>query len=157
MITMEAYWKGPDAQRRDEVYADQVTDTMRANAENTVAKANELLKRAGMEDVEKVNSGFRPRSVNERTRNAGTNSPHLTCEGIDIHDPHGQLDKWCLANLSVLKELGLWMEHPGWTDGWCHVQTRPPGWPPNPNGPRCYIPNNNPPSTTIYGTTPLYA
>lgn len=157
MITMEAYWKGPDAVRRDEAYADQVTDAIRANAEVTVAKANELLERAAMRQVEKVNSGWRPPAVNENTTNAAKNSSHLTGEAIDIRDPDGTLDKWCLANLDVLVELGLWMEHPGWTDGWCHVQTRPPGWPPNPSGPRCYIPSSKPPATTIYGTKPIYA
>ena len=40
MITLEAYWKG-----RDTEYADELTDEIRANAEVTVAKANELLAR----------------------------------------------------------------------------------------------------------------
>lgn len=155
MITEDAYWKGPDEVRRDEVYAEQVTLEIRENAEITIAKANELLERAGLQHIKAVNSGWRPLSVNERTKNAAIHSSHMTGEAIDIDDDIEVVDRWCLENKHVLKELGLWLEHPGWTKGWCHVQTRPPGWPPNPNGPRIYIPSNNPATITAYGLTPI--
>lgn len=155
MITLEAYWKGPDARRRDLVYANQITDEIRENAEVTVDKVNELLERAGIQRT-RVPSGWRPKTINEQTANAAVHSTHLDGQGIDVEDDDRELVEWCLAHLPVLAELGLWMEHPGWTPGWCHLQTRPPGWPPNPNGPRCYIPSSKPPMTTQYGTKALY-
>lgn len=161
MITLEQYWKGPDALRRDEAYADEITDAIRANAAHTVDTINKLLAAAAADGVPtainpKVNSGWRPSSVNDRTRNAATGSTHLTAEGCDLHDPHGTLDKWCLANLDVLVAIGLWMEHPGWTDGWCHLQTCPPRRDPAHARTRVYIPSSAPPQTTIYGQSPIF-
>lgn len=160
MITIEQYWKGPDAVRRDEAYSNEITDAIRINAQHTVETVNRLLERAAADGVPtainpRVNSGWRPASVNERTKNAATGSTHLTAEGCDLYDPHGALDKWCLANLDALVELGLWMEHPGWTDGWCHLQTCPPRRNPMNAHVRVYIPSNNPPQTTIYGQAPI--
>ena len=38
------------------------------------------------------------------------------------------LDDWLLSVAdTVLKDLGLWMEHPAATKGWAHVQLRPQG------------------------------
>jgi hypothetical protein len=31
-----------------------------------------------------------------------------------------------MANLAVLEELQLWLEHPDATPGWCHLQILPP-------------------------------
>lgn len=150
MFTMESYWKGRDTQ-----YESELTDEIRANAEDTVDKANQLLEEAGMRKIEQVNSGWRPKGVNDATANAASRSLHLVAKAIDIYDPDGDLDKWCLRNLDVLKVIGLWQEHPGWTDGWCHVQTVGPGFPPKP-GPRVFIPSSAPPATTIYGTSPYW-
>jgi hypothetical protein len=150
MITMDAYWKGRDVQ-----YANELTYEIFTNAADTVERVNKLLDRAGRSHLYQVNSGWRPQGVNDATRNAASRSSHLTAEAVDITDPDGDLDKWCLANLGVLKELGLWLEHPGWTDGWCHLQTRGPGWPPK-EGPRVFIPSSNPPQTTIYGMSAIW-
>ena len=152
MITLKAYFKG-----RDVEFSHELTGEILDNAARTVAKVNALLNRADLGDVEMVNSGWRPSAVNDQTANSASHSSHLTAEACDVFDPDGALDKWCLAHIADLVDLGLWVEHPGWTDGWCHLQTRPPGWPPNPDGPRIYIPSTKPPMTTIYGTMPVYA
>ena len=151
---MEAYWMG-----RDVAYAAFLTSEIIRNAEITVGKVNELLTLANMEDVEVVNSGWRPPKVNDRTKNSAGHSSHLTAEACDLRDPDGTLDKWCLVNLDTLVVRDVWLEHPGWTDGWCHIQTRPPGWPPRTRGrvPRIYVPSRKPPQTTIYGRSPIYA
>lgn len=157
MITLDQYWKGPDAVRRDVTYAADMKDEYRVNAEHTVATVNKLLARYEADtgqSVYSVNSGWRPPSVNEATRNAATGSTHLTAEGIDLYDPNGDLDKWCLANLGVLVELGLWQEHPGWTDGWCHLQTCPPRRDMAHARVRVYIPSSQPPQTMAYGREP---
>lgn len=62
-------------------------------------------------------------------------SLHLAGAACDILDKDGSLGKWCLANEDVLKRIGLWMEHPDHTPGWCHFQIMPPG-----SGRRFYIP-----------------
>lgn len=82
-------------------------------------------------------------------------SAHKQGQAIDIADPDGWLDKFCLteAGLDALVELGLWLEHPGWTDGWCHLQSVPPRSSPRV---RVFIPSLAPPMTTIYGRAPVY-
>jgi zinc D-Ala-D-Ala carboxypeptidase len=71
-----------------------------------------------------VSSGYRPGSFNKAAGGA-TNSSHLTLEACDFDDPGRAFSKWCLANLKVLEEAGLWMENPAKTIGWVHLQIRP--------------------------------
>lgn len=52
-------------------------------------------------------------------------SGHLKCQACDFEDLDGELDTWCLQNVSVLEQLGLWLEHPDSTPGWTHLDTKP--------------------------------
>lgn len=119
MITLADYYAG-----RDRRFPDELTDEKRANAEEMVEKANELLQRFG--ETRKVNSGWRPAAINNATIGAAPKSKHMTCEAIDLEDKDGTLDAWCLENLDVLQEIGLWMESPEATPDWCHLQITPP-------------------------------
>ena len=124
MITLEQYWKG-----RDTEYADELTEEIKANAAETVEKVNLALEAAEADTgykFEEVASGWRPAAVNDSTANAASHSKHLTAQACDVRDPLGQLDAWCIANQETLKEIGLWIESPSKTDGWCHLQTLPP-------------------------------
>lgn len=120
MITLEQYFGGHE----NSSAAAELTDEKRANAATTVARANMLLDRFGEERT--VNSGWRPAAYNAMVPNAALRSKHITCEAIDLFDPEGDLDSWCMDNKAVLAEIGLWLEHPASTKGWCHVQIVPP-------------------------------
>lgn len=134
MIDLRAYWKG-----RDVTNPTEVTNEISANAEITVGRVNELLARAGRSDVDQVNSGWRPKGINDHTANAAKNSKHLTAQAIDLPDSDRSLAEWCVDNLDVLEELELWMEDPRWTPTWVHLQTVPPK-----SGRRIYIPSAAP-------------
>jgi hypothetical protein len=130
MITLSDYYLG-----RDRTHAHLLGSDLRANAARTVEVANKLLilaKGAGVTLESNghghiVNSGWRPPDVNAGTPGAALRSLHMQCKAIDLFDPDGDLDDWCLANAdTVLKDLGLWLEHPAATKGWCHVQLVPP-------------------------------
>lgn len=122
MITLHDYWMG-----RDLLWPAQLVPQIQINAEETVRKANLLILRyQGHYEGRKVNSGWRPPQVNANTPGAALRSKHMTGQAIDISDPDGDLDEWCLENPQALAELGLWLEHPSATKGWCHVQTIPP-------------------------------
>ena len=121
MITLESYWKG-----RDKEYADELTPEIMANADRMVELANELLVRAGRSDIHSVNSGWRPKSVNDVTANAASSSRHLTAEAVDLPDPDRTLAEWVVDNLDILREIGLWTEDPRWTPTWVHLQIVPP-------------------------------
>jgi hypothetical protein len=107
---------------RDKKYP--LNDTQRANAEELVEKVNRLLSRFG--EGRRVSSGWRPPQVNAATPGAAKRSLHMTCEAVDLEDEDGQLDDWCLDNLEVLQEIGLWLESPAATRRWCHLQIAPP-------------------------------
>lgn len=126
MITLDDYYMG-----RDKTYATELTDEIRQNAVITVERVNALLKAFG--EDRKVNSGWRPAEVNASTSGSAKRSKHMTGQACDLSDVDGRLDKFCMANLDKLKEIGLWLEHPSATktpgrfgEGWCHVQIVPP-------------------------------
>lgn len=125
MITLSDYWMG-----RDKEYATSLNDHIRENAAQTVSRANLLLMafKDAVADWEArhVTSGWRPPQINASTPNAAVRSKHMTAEAIDIADPEGDLDDWCMAHPKELEHIGLWQEHPSATKGWCHVQIVPP-------------------------------
>lgn len=86
-----------------------------------------------------VTSGYRPGHFNKSARGA-KKSAHMTCEAVDFHDGDGEFGKWCLNNLKLLEEAGLYMESPLYTHEppnkrWIHLQIRRPK-----SGNRVFIP-----------------
>jgi hypothetical protein len=109
---------------RDKLHRGELTRELRANARETLRRVNGLLRRAGL--MRKITSGWRPSSINAAVPGAAKGSKHLSCLAIDLEDRNGMLDAWCMANLDALEDLGLWLEHPDATPGWCHLQILPP-------------------------------
>lgn len=127
-ITIAAYFMG-----RDATHAGELTPRIRANAALTVERVNDLLEAYSLAtgDVRErvVNSGWRPAAINNRVRGASARSRHLSGEACDLDDDDGSLDAWCATSfgLEALERVGLWLESPDATPGWCHLQTVPPG------------------------------
>ena len=76
-----------------------------------------------------ITSGYRPGHYNKSARGA-KKSAHMSCQAVDIRDSDGEIAKWCLNNLKLLEEAGLYMESPLHTHEppgarWVHLQTRP--------------------------------
>lgn len=134
MITLRDYWMGRDAS-----YPDLLTDELKAAAGETVARANLLISAYNSvtkdDEPRVVNSGWRPPAVNAVTPGSAPRSKHMTGQAIDISDPDGDLDEWCLEHPEILQSIGLWLEHPSATKGWTHVQIVPPK-----SGRRCFYP-----------------
>lgn len=131
-ITLRDYWMG-----RDTHYPNYWSTDVRNNASRTVDLVNRLLERAAEAGVCPntsdngfgcVRSGWRPPAVNLATPNAAKNSLHMSGLAIDLNDDDGELDDWLMgdAGQRALEEIGLWMEHPAATKGWCHLQIKPP-------------------------------
>ena len=132
MISLQDYWMG-----RDREFPMAMSPDLERNALRMVELANKVLmlaKSAGV-TMERhprtgtaVSSGWRPPTVNAATPNAAPNSKHMTGQAIDLYDPDGDLDEWLMTpdGQKVLADLGVWMEHPAATKGWCHLQSLPP-------------------------------
>ena len=130
MITVEEYLSQHGAGHESEL-----TGELRANAQMTVDKANQLLQAFGEDRGQR--SGWRPQSVNDAMPNAAYHSWHITCQAIDLDDDDKRLQEWCAADKGAnLIPLGLYMENPIATPSWCHVQIVPPH-----SGQRVYFPN----------------
>lgn len=134
MISLGDYWMS-----RDRTHPVALSTDVRRNAETTVRVVSTLLLLAQQAGVSLyanprtgtlVSSGWRPPAVNASTPGAAVNSRHMTGQAVDIYDPDGDLDDWCMAQADQpggpLERLGLWLEHPAATKGWCHLQTVPP-------------------------------
>lgn len=119
MITLQEYFRG-----FDKTHAQELTEEIRTNAEDMVRKVNDLLGASGFN--RRVSSGWRPSEVNKAIPNAATRSKHMVGNACDLEDKDGKLDAWCMANFDELERIGLWVEHPSATKGWCHVQRVPP-------------------------------
>lgn len=118
MITLEEYLMG-----REELYP--LTDEQKINAQETVKRINELLAVCNLE--RRVTSGYRPEAINAKIKNAAKKSKHITCQACDIEDKDRALSTWCLENVEILVQRGLWLENPDHTPTWVHLQIVPPG------------------------------
>ncbi len=151
MITAEMFWMG-----RDVEYANELTPDLLNNATDLLERVNRLLGiyyslNPGAKRIEKVTSGWRPAAINSGVPGAAKGSNHMKCLAVDLDDD-GPFDRWCFEHPEYLAECSLWLEHPGWTDGWCHLQSVPPK---SGEHVRVFIPNNNDPMTMAYGRSPV--
>lgn len=124
MLTPADYFMG-----RDKSHPDELTDSIRANAAETVRRANLLLEQfyvtGGVQ--REVTSGWRPKRINSTTPGAARGSHHIPARAIDIDDEDRELAHWCAAHEAELEAVGIWMERPEATLTWVHWQIVPPG------------------------------
>lgn len=131
MITLEEYLMG-----RPALYPEDFNEKVQLNAQQLVDRVNALLVQMALSGVAPevnphsgswVSSGWRPATLNAHTPGAAVRSKHITGEAVDLYDPEGAVDDWCMTHLPPIShEIGLWMEHPSATKGWCHLQSVPP-------------------------------
>ena len=48
----------------------------------------------------------------------------MTGHAADLVDKDGEIDRFMMNNSDKLKKLGLYVEDPQETVGWCHIQFR---------------------------------
>lgn len=140
-INVEDYFMG-----RDHDYPGECTDVIRANAATTVERVNSLIDALAEKGIEIENhpetrtpvaSGWRPAAVNARVPGAAVRSKHMSAEACDLYDPDGLIDDYLMTSdgQALLTNLRLYLEDPGHTKNWSHVQTVAPR-----SGKRVFIP-----------------
>lgn len=120
IITLEDYLMG-----RDVTYASDFTKGLKDSALVLLARTNHLLFKLGIKSA-KVNSGWRPKTLNDSVLGASKTSKHITCEAIDISDIGHEIYDKCQQNIEFLEARGLWLEHKQCTPTWLHLQTISP-------------------------------
>lgn len=106
---------------------------MEVNLEKLLRAVNKF--RAVYGKPMKVTSGYRPAAINSQTKGAAPKSNHMICLAVDFADKDGKLAEFCLNNLKLLEDFGIWIEDPKHTKGWVHMQAVPPR-----SGNRVFIP-----------------
>lgn len=66
--------------------------------------------------------GFRP----QECPIGAPRSNHKEGRAVDLYDPKGEIDTWCLNNKPKLAECGIYIEAPSKTTGWSHWQNVAP-------------------------------
>lgn len=100
--------------------SEDLTDQVKSNANLLLATINAFLTELEFEEIIKVSSGFRPASVNASVGGV-KRSLHMSGLAIDIEDPSGLLDQAIKKKPELLDKFGLWLEDPGFTPGWSHL------------------------------------
>ena len=129
MITLEQY-VSPHKDSSD------WTPERRFNAGQLLVACSELQKEAEADGVKfPINSttgsqisgqtlgGFRPQDC----KIGATKSSHKEGLAVDIYDPYGAIDSWCMVNQDKLANHGIYIEHPTKTIGWSHWTIKAPG------------------------------
>jgi hypothetical protein len=111
---------------------DPLTDEQKANMQALLEALDKLREAFGK--PMHISSGYRPASVNKAVGGA-KKSNHMLCLACDFKDPTGEIDEFCLDNIKLLEELGLYLEDINSTPGWCHLQKVAPK-----SGRRIFIP-----------------
>lgn len=109
---------------RDKQYPTEYTEEISNNLDKLLIPLNKF--RALYGKIMSVSSGWRPPTLNATVTGAAKKSNHTLGLACDFKDPDGAIDAFCLANLDKLAEIGLWLESPDSTIGWCHLQCVPP-------------------------------
>lgn len=106
---------------RRKQYASQFTPELLANAQKLLIQVNALLNDLGIKSAA-VSSGWRPPTLNAATPNAAKNSYHQICLAVDILDNAKQdLAHLVASRPDLLKKYNLWLESPGSTKNWAHL------------------------------------
>ena len=71
--------------------------------------------------VATISSGFRPPTVNEKTKNSAKNSLHMRGLAVDLVDTDGSIKRTISLKPHLLAKYKLWMEDPSSAQGWCHL------------------------------------
>lgn len=60
----------------------------------------------------------------DKKKGRSGNSMHCQGKAVDFNDPKGEFALWCMNNLAILKQAGLWLENPQKTIGWVHLDLK---------------------------------
>lgn len=110
-----------------------LSETIENNLNELIVRLSEIRQAYGKPMV--VTSALRSQADQMRINPKAPKSHHVTGEAADIEDKDGALAKFVMANVEILKDIGLWCEDLNYTKGWVHFQIVPPK-----SGKRFFIP-----------------
>lgn len=136
-ITVEPLTKADLLMGRDKEYPADYTQEISDNLDKLLIVVNKIQQAYGKKFT--VNSGWRSPTINANQPGAAPQSNHMKGLAVDVADADGAIMNWTLANLQLMKDLGVHMEDWRWCPTWTHYQCVPPK-----SGNRIYIPSTAP-------------
>lgn len=124
-IPLHKYFSRAEYLKGREVYY-PLTEEMEQNLIKLLTALNPIREAYGKGLI--VSSGYRDPGTNERV-GGSKKSNHMMCLACDFKDNDEAFGKWCMENLALLEEHGLYMEsltvtHAG-KNKWVHLQKAP--------------------------------
>lgn len=116
---------------------EDLSEDIKKNLTDLLEKINKVQEKYNDQFV--VTSGLRSEADQQRINPSAPKSNHLRGLAVDIYDAQGTVMRFILANLDLMKDLGLYFEHFNWTPDWVHVQSIAPK-----SGKRIFIPSSQP-------------
>lgn len=101
-----------------------VTPEQQANLEKLLEAMNKV--RTAYAIPMKVTSGLRSQADQDRINSSAPKSKHLLGLAVDIYDPDSKVWEWCMENMHLMEELGIYFEDKVSTPTWVHFQLGPP-------------------------------
>lgn len=111
-----------------------VTPEVAENVDKLCNAVNQLIDKFNISLT--VTSGYRSPEYNKDIGGA-TMSNHMLGLAVDFSDTNGLFWQYCLNNLKLAKQLGLYFEDRRWTPTWVHIQLKAPR-----SGKRIFVPNS---------------
>jgi len=131
-------------QNRDKMYPAEYTREVSKNLDVLCQKLNVIRQAYG--SPMNISSGWRPKAINDSTANSAKLSKHLSGLAADVKCVDNKFWTWCINNLELLQQQGLYLEDRRWTPTWVHLQIGPPG-----SLKRIFIPSTKPaPAPTLF-------
>jgi hypothetical protein len=137
MITLDQYfgdwYECPDATEKRKDNAERLLDACSdlealARADGVVFPINQ---KTGSQVSGETYGGFRPQACSI----GAAHSSHKEGLAVDIYDPDGEIDAWCMAHQDLMAQCKIYIEDPNYTKGWSHWTIKAPG-----SGHRVFIP-----------------
>lgn len=100
---------------------DELSEEIQANGKLLLESLNKFRTEYGHPMI--VTSGLRLPEDNAAANGSPT-SAHMTLQACDFKDIDGKLFEFIKADPAVLDRCDLYMENPGWTKNWIHLQIR---------------------------------
>lgn len=129
MITLND-WITSSNRYPERAQSPELTDEVKKNAENLIAKVNALLQDIGWTEAVSISSGFRPSGVNKNVKGAAKRSAHQSGLALDVFQSKpvnklGLLIREKQKSDKILEKHGLMMESLEATVGvhslWVHL------------------------------------
>lgn len=125
MISLKEILKGADFNKQPEEVKSNLLELLEKINKVRTAYGKSMIITSGLRTMEDHLRIYKEKGITD-TKKIPMASRHLIGAAVDIADSKKELQKWCLENVKLLEEIGLWMEHFDHTPTWTHFQIKSP-------------------------------